>query len=346
MAKENTKKRMVLWMPFIEGGSGADVSTRYLAEILKSLGVEVHLQKFHSYYQFVPWLLSSIKKPEGTNLILTNSWNGFVFARKDSKLVVVDRLCVNDPTLERYKSFAQRIYHDYLVKKYVTLSANAADSLVAVSNYTASLYPQELGLEKPQVILNAVDTDFFKPLAKKCLSSGKFRILFVGNLSKRKGVDLLGGIMQRLGENYELFYTAGLRGNALQNSSHNMFQLGVLNQEEMREQYQLADILLCPSRGEGLSRAVMESLACGTPVVATNISSMPEAVNDEVGALCSLDDVGSFVDAIKKITKDKESYSQMSLNARERAIERFSLSRMANEYIQIFERLVAGVKEG
>lgn len=334
-------RNLILWMPFIEGGSGADVSTKYLAEIFRSMGIKVNLQKFHSYYQFAPWLLARVKPPEGTDIILTNSWNGFAFARQGSKLVVVDRLCVHDPSLEPYKGFVQKVFHNCFVKKFVIASANAADAVVAVSDYTASLYPKVLRLAKPKVILNAVDTSFFKPLEKNHSLSDKIRILFVGNLSKRKGVDLLAPIMAELGGGFELYYTAGLRGNELQNIEQNMHKLGVLSQEQMREQYQCADILVFPSRGEGLPRAVMEALSCGTPVVSSDASSMPEAVDESVGALCPVDDVSSFVNAIQSITLDKNKYFDLSVNARNRATERFSLTRMANEYIELFDRLLS-----
>lgn len=335
-------QNLTLWMPYISGGSGADVSTRYMANKLIDLGLTVHLQAFNTNFQFIPWILKGISAPVGTNLIVANSWNAFAFARPKCKLVVIDRLCVHDPALEPYKSFAQKIFHNYFVKRYVLASARRADASVAVSKYTADLYPKELNLPRPQAITNAVDTDFFTPCNsyKKPINDRNIRLLFVGNLTTRKGADMLSPIMQKLGGGYELFYTAGLRKNNLPNQSPNMYPLGRLDQYQMREQYQKADLLIFPSRAEGLPRAVMESLACGTPVVSTDASSMPEAIDETVGVLCPRDDIDSFVAGVKKLTSSQTVLDKLSANARIRAVERFSLTRMINEYISLFSTLI------
>lgn len=331
-----------IWMPYIEGGSGADVSTAYLAAGLQKAGYDIVLQRFHSYYQFAPWLLKRVSAPPKTNITLTNSWNGFAFVRHGTRLVAVDRLCVHDPALEPYKTTGQRLYHNQLIRRYVTATAKRADALVAVSNYTANLYPRELGLPRPTVITNAVDTDFFIPAKKvnPAIEQRTVRLLFVGNLSRRKGADMLTPIMRCLGEGFELYYTTGLRASSLTEILPNMHPLGRLNQTQMREQYQAADFLLFPSRGEGLPRAVMEALSCGTPVVAAKVSSLPEAVDEQVGALCPLDDVNAFAATVRRLACCQNQYNQFVMSARQRAEERFSLTRMLKEYMALFETIM------
>ena len=333
---------LCVWVPYISNYGGSDVSNRTIAEGLTKAGVKVYLQSFHYYFEFAPWLLSRKKAPPSTSIILANSWYGFAFARPGCRLVTVDRLCVHDPVLEPYKKFGQRIFHNQLIKRYVVASAKQADTTVAVSHYTADLYPQELGLPRPLVITNAVDTDFFVPApnGKPSLRGRKVKLLFVGNLIARKGVDMFAPIMQRLGPGYELYYTAGLRTRDMLEKSKNMYPLGKLDQAQILKEYQKADLLLFPSRGEGLPRAVMEALACGTPVVASRVSSLPEAIDEKVGELCPMDDVDAFVQAIKRLTNDQDQLVKFSENARSRALERFSLTRMIQEYIDLFQRII------
>lgn len=324
-------------------GSGADVSTRYLAAGLEKAGTEVELQAFHHYFEFMPELLSKIRAPSNSDIILTNSWNGFAFYRLGAKLVTVDRLFVLDPLLEKYKSFAQRHYHRVLIRRYIGESLKKAHAVVSVSHYTARVIQNIMRVPKPHVILNAVDTEFFTPLA--CLpqkhSQRPVRLLFSGNLSKRKGADLLAPIMRRLGRGFELYYTSGLRKYHLTDAVRGiMHPLGSLSQKQMREQYRKADLLLLPSRGEGLSRAIMESLACGTPVVASDVSSMPEAITPKVGRLCPVDNVDAFANAVKEITSDMDMLYAMRLAARERAERFFNLGRMVNQYLELFGMLL------
>ena len=302
----------------------------------------MHEQAFGRYYEFAPWLLKTAEPPNGCEAIITNTWNGFAFARPGIPMVTVDRLFVLDPMLEPYKSTAQRIYHHLLVQNFVKSSARAADQVVAVSEYTADTFARKLGFPRPRVILNAVDTEFFSPPRnpRRITPGQPRRLLYVGTLSRRKGSDLLAPIMRQLGDAYQLYYTGSPDAPILdQDLPANMHALGRLDPHQIREQYQQAHLLLFPSRGEGLARAIMEALACGTPVVAGNISSMPEAVDDRVGCLCPSDDVTAFVQAITRITSEDRVWQVYADAARQRARERFCFMRLLDQ----FEGLLAGL---
>ena len=334
---------MKIWIPYIAAGSGSDISTHYLAAGLKKFGCEVIIQSFNRYFEFAPGILKRVTPPADTDIILTNSWNGFAFMRPGARMVTVDRLFVLDPALEPYKSKLQRYYHHSLVRHFVRQSLNHADAVVAVSHYTADILARTLHCSRPHVIVNAVDTDFFSPPPsnKKPLLNRPVRLLYVGNLSARKGTDLLAPIARGLASGYELRYTSGLRpAKNFKNNPPNLLPIGSLNQEEVREAYRQADLLIFPSRGEGLPRAVMEAMACGTHVVAANVSSLPEAVSNHVGRLCPVDDVMSFVNAIHELTQDPIALHNMSMNARSHAEQHFNLNRMIEEYIVLFEQVL------
>ena len=338
---------MKIWMPFLAAGTGADVSTRYLAEGLRGRGHDVVLQAFSKRFEPAPWLLKGTAAPVGCDAIITNTWNGFAFARRGIPMVTVDRLFVLDPALSPYKSTAQKIYHNALIRSFVRRSALAADAVVAVSQYTADVFARQLALPHPQVILNAVDTDFFRPSGEtgRPRAGRPWRLLYVGTLSRRKGADLLAPIMRALGSDYELRFTGHSSAAVLgKNLPANMHPLGSLSQEEVLAEYRSADLLVFPSRGEGLARAVMESLACGTPVVVTKASSMPEAVDETVGRLFSPDDTSEIVAAVRSITTSTETLGSLSANARQRALSRFALDRMLDDFEGLLSTLEAGGK--
>ena len=335
---------MKIWLPYLRAGTGSDVSTYYLAKGLRERGHQVFDQGFSRRYELAPWLLRTTPQPRGCDVTITNTWNGFAFARKGIPMVTVDRLGLFDPTLNPYKSKAQRIYHNLFVRQFIRRSARAASQVVAVSERTADVFAQQFDVPRPKVILNAVDTDFFSPpeRTRRIEQNQTRRLLYVGTLSRRKGVDLLSSVMRSLGDAYELYYTGSADAPIFgKDRLPNMHALGRLDQDAMREEYRKAHALLFPSRGEGLARAIMESLACGTPVAAANISSMPEAVNEQVGRLCPPDDVTSFAAAIKDLTTDDPTWQQYSRAARQRAEERFCLNRLLDE----FEVLLTGLVE-
>ena len=336
-------KLMKIWLPYTTGGSGTDVFTHYLARGLTEAGHEVVVQAFPHRWQYFPWRLKLAHAPLGTDIALANSWNGFAFRRPGLKLVTVEHLFVLDPVLSPYKTAAQAFFHNTLVRYYEWASMRASDAQVAVSEYTANAHHATLGGPLPQVILNGIDTEFFHPSMKERqpLDGRPFRLLFVGNMSRRKGADLIPAIMERLGEGYELYYTSGLRVDDPFKNIPRMYPLGRLNKEQVREEYRKADLLLFPTRLEGLPLVAMEAMACGTPVVASNASSLPEVIEDRInGRLCTKDDAGAFCDALRELKKAPEELNALSKAALDTAIKKFSIDRMVVEYIQLFSELL------
>lgn len=89
----------------------------------------------------------------------------------------------------------------------------------------------------------------------------------------------------------------------------------------------------------------MEAMSCGVPVVAANVSSLPEAVDNEVGRLCEPDKVDCFVEAIEEISSNKEHLLLMSRNSRNRALRKFCIDRMLSEYVDEFENVITKRKQ-
>lgn len=81
--------------------------------------------------------------------------------------------------------------------------------------------------------------------------------------------------------------------------------------------YQAADLTIVPSQyTEGFGRVICESLACGTPVVASKIGGIPDAMDETVGILSSID-VDSFAKALQRISEDRALYERCRLRIRE-----------------------------
>ena len=337
---------MKIWLPYIRCGSGTDVYTERLAKATVSAGHEAVVSPFAHCWQYFPWRLRLIEPPPGVEVILANTWNGFVFHRSGSKLVVVEHHCIFDPAYSPHRSLLQAVFHETLVRRFEQASLRTADALVAVSAYTARMVQKTLGGPMAEVIHNGIDTNFFRPgqQAKTSTKDRTVRLLFVGNLSRRKGADLLPNIMRKLGPGYELRYTSGLRTNDPYVNVPGMKPLGRLTQQQMLDAYRHADIVLFPTRLEGFGYAAAEAMACGTPVVATDCSSLPELIDDGVtGRLCPMDDVKAFAAAVSELVAQPERSLQMGRKARKAIEKQFTLKRMVHEYIGLFENLLGNV---
>jgi len=334
---------MKIWFPYIYAGTGSDQFTKVLSEALRARGHEVIVSCFSHAWQYFPWRLFIEPVPAGTDIIVANSWNAFAFKRPKSKLVVVEHLFVLDPALGPYRSYAQSIFHNILVRYFVGSSYQAADKVVALSKYAwqrmVDVFPQL----NPVIIRNGIDTDYFNPATdgKESLEGRKVRLLFVGNPTQRKGADLLPQIIRQLGQGFELYYTSGLHMEDTFRGISGMVPLGRLDRVGVKAAYRAADLFLFPSRLEGMPLAVMEALSCGTPAVVSDASSFPEMIQNSVnGRVCRKDDVCGMVDAIRDTVFDLHKLSLMGKAARESALEQFSLSRMVREYEQLLKSML------
>ena len=333
---------MKFWLPFTEGNSGSDISIRQLALALDKLGHTAVVTTFPHYYQYMPWLLKFKATPDNIDCIIGNSWNAFAFKRPAIPLITVERLFVLDKEYAPYKSVAQTIFHNFFLKHWLKLSYKNADSIVALSQSTAVGIRSVFTWAKPYVIMNAVDINYFKPMTSPVIgkTNTSLKLLYVGNISKRKGTDLLIPIIDKLGDSVHLFYTADRSTNTIDDHI-NTTCLGRLNLSEVKQAYQDADLLILPTRLEGLPRAAMESIACGTPVISSDASSLPEIViNAITGYVCKKDNINSFVETINKLINNKKEIEELSYTSRQYAEENLDLKVMAEKYIVLAASLV------
>jgi glycosyltransferase involved in cell wall biosynthesis len=104
-----------------------------------------------------------------------------------------------------------------------------------------------------------------------------------------------------------------------------------------------ADVKVLPSRAavETMPLAVLEAMACGTPVIASRVGSVPEFVTEgETGRLIEPGDAESLARAIAMALDDREATRAMADTARCRVETRYSIERTARQYEQLFDEIM------
>lgn len=106
--------------------------------------------------------------------------------------------------------------------------------------------------------------------------------------------------------------------------------------------YSASDLFIAPSIQENLSNTVMESLSCGTPVLAFNIGGMPDMINHlQNGYLASTVNSNDLLDGMLWfINLDENTKINLCINARKSVVDKFSPEKIANKYIDIYEKLL------
>lgn len=326
-------------MPVIRGGGGFEVYHERLREALTPLGIEVSIRYFPEFFWLLPSLINLFYRPrEHYDIVHTIPDYGYIFRNWGRKYVLTNHHLVFDKTNIRYSSLVQKLYYRFLLKRRIEKSLKGTNQIISVSNYSKSAL-QTMFHKSSKVIHNGIDVHFYKP-SKIMRHDGKKRILFVGNLIKRKGIDIIPKIIERLGAKYELYYTQGLRtNNRIQ--CKNCYPLGKLTEMELIHEYNKCDMLLHPSRLEGFGYSAAEAMACGKPVIAANSSSLPELIiHGKGGALCKTDDINDFVENIRMIGRNRQLRNNMGVYNRKRIMQLFSLSTMGKQYAELYANLL------
>lgn len=189
--------------------------------------------------------------------------------------------------------------------------------------------------------------------------TGRFRVLAVGRLVRKKGFDVLIDAAERLCRagvplDVRIVGSDGDHADQLRRMARDRRLEGVVHffgpqdQRTLRDWYREADVFCLPCRvledgdRDGIPNVIMEAMACGTPVVTTSVSGIPEMVRDRVnGLLVPPDDPGTLADALTEAVTDRGLRAAMSDAARATAERLFDGDRLAGELAAIFREAVA-----
>lgn len=325
----------------IRGNSGVDVWAESLFNGIIQQGHECTLNLRSPLYKFIPFPIISNKSFRPPDVIHSNSMDGYL-VRDGCPLLVTEHHVVHDPVYNPYKALSQKIFHRWIYRS-EQKTLNVAALVTCVSKYTLKQLELVFGYSDAKLVYNGIDTEVFRPFKVKetfeIIPKKKCVLFFSGNLSKRKGGDLLAPIMKILGDNFTLIIASGHTGKAI-SGQKNIINLGYLPKHKLGEIYNICDIFLSPTRLEGFGLSIAEAMACEKPVIATNCSAVPELIiNEKGGFLCNMDNIREFADRISYLSQEQEERERMGRFNRERVIECFDINKMVKKYITLYRSL-------
>ena len=233
----------------------------------------------------------------------------------------------------------------------------AADQIISVSSHTAKDVIQNLKInpEKITVIPNAVDT-IFRPLKldeicsfrkSQKLSSDTLCLLNVGSNHPRKNIATILEVLLILKKrNLPIhLWKVGTDFNTEQKSfiqKHSLERyvtyLGAPNKTTLVQVYNAADVLVAPSVYEGFGLTILEAMACGTAVVTSNVSSLPEVAGDAAILLAPLD-VKEIASTLHQLYGDPEYRQELVQKGLER-VKQFTWKNTAEQVANVYEKVL------
>ncbi|MBM3309158.1 MAG: glycosyltransferase family 4 protein [Candidatus Altiarchaeales archaeon] len=209
------------------------------------------------------------------------------------------------------------------------------------------------------VVPNGVDVEVFKPLETSRdeknfvvpydapLCGTPTVVLAVSRLAREKGLDTLIRACSQIECNFKLLI-AGF-GPELENLrqlsknagvSDRVEFLGFVGHEKLPELYSQADVFVQPSMRDPFPHTILEALACGRPVISSDVSGgLDDVVAKEVGLRFQPGNVSQLKDCLDKMA-DKTFRNSIAKNCRKFAVEKFGWERIAGEYIKVYEKVL------
>ena len=106
------------------------------------------------------------------------------------------------------------------------------------------------------------------------------------------------------------------------------------------------DALIVPSLWEGFGLVTLEAMALSKPIVASNVSALPEIIShDETGLLVPLADSAALADSILNLLRDPAKAKEMGQRGRARLEKEFTVQRMAQRHAAVYKEAASRVPE-
>ena len=241
------------------------------------------------------------------------------------------------------------------LRLFTRLSVRRAARVIVVSENTRRDAALLLGipLERIVVIPNGVDETFCPIQDQSRIAAFRRRrsipdriILFVGTIEPRKNVGTLIRAYAQLKEKGTVDHKLVIGGSkgwmyeptfALVEElglSDEVILPGFLSPEELPLWYNAAELFAYPSLYEGFGLPPLEAMACGTPVITSNVSALPEVVG-KAGIMVGPHDVEAWAEAIQQVLLDAELRESLSNAGLERAA-RFSWHKTAEMTVDLY----------
>ncbi len=246
-----------------------------------------------------------------------------------------------------------RVYRYLWLRRLVGLTSHG---FVAMSAHIERWLTEVVRIAPRKVtqIYNGVDVESFAPATTRA-GSADARSIVIGSVGRLEAVKDPGNLLEafvRLVEGDARMAGVRLRiigDGALRSALEERARAaGVASQcefagsrEDVASELRRLDLFVLTSLNEGISNTILEAMATGLPVVATDVGGNPELVVAELnGALVPAGDPEALAAELRRYVLDPELRARQGAAARRRALERFGIDAMVDRYAELYESLL------
>jgi glycosyltransferase involved in cell wall biosynthesis len=240
--------------------------------------------------------------------------------------------------------------YNWLAARLESFTLPRTEGIVCITNYTLNLVKPLA--RKTWVLPNAVDAGFFDVQPAPDLSAPPIG-LCVGTIDARKNPNAFIRALDPVASKNKfrlLFASETIKGKYGEEFRQLVRErpwcehIGFLNREQLKARLATASFLALPTREDNCPMVVLEAMAAGVPVMASNVGGVPDLIQHEVnGLLCDPENPETFRAGVARLLEDRPFAARLATEARVQARQRFHPLVIAMRHLEIY-REVIGVK--
>jgi alpha-maltose-1-phosphate synthase len=332
-----------------------------------------HIKMFHNLSKNVEMSQHTMQ----ADIIHCHTWYTHLAGIFSRELLQVP-LILTTHSLETHRPWkVEQLGNGYFLSRWIENHAyNTADGVIAVSEQMKTDVIEAYGInpEKVKVIHNGIDPEFYKPtfdtnlLLEYGINPEIPFVLFVGRITRQKGISQLISAAKYFAENCQIVLCAGAPDTQeiaketedliaeLKATRNGVILISeMLPREKIKVLYSHARVFACPSLYEPFGIINLEAMSCETPVVGSAVGGIPEIiVEGETGYLIELESVSrtdfnpknpvefqkNFASKVNQLLADEQLATTMGKAGRKRVLEKFSWESIAKTTYTYYEEVI------
>ena len=213
------------------------------------------------------------------------------------------------------------------------------DAIIVVSNSQTEFFSDLVGPERVFYVPHGIDVDYFKPKSKETNPATDLRCLFVGNhLRDFDTLARTAEILASSSNNVRFSVVASRKVHSYFTGMKKIELYAGISDEKLLELYQESDILVLPLFDCTANNSLLEAMACGLPIVSTDLPGVRDYANDTCALLTPKGDPQALAEAILCLQEDKVLREKMASASRARAQD-FSWQKVASRVREVYARV-------
>lgn len=328
---------------FDSAGLNSNFATKKLIKEIKAFGPDIiHLHNLHGYYINVKILFNFLleyNKPVVWTLHDCWTYTGHCAHFTAIGCNKWKTECAKCPNIKTYPKslFLDRSTRNHKLKKKLFTSLNNV-TIITPSKWLAEVTRQSfMGKYNIYPIPNGVDLKVFKATKgnfrqKYGLENKKIILGVASAWGKNKGLGEFAALAKELGQDFKVVLV-GVGDELAKTLPEEILTIPRTHSvEELAEIYTAADVFLNPSRQETMGLTTVEAMACGTPVVTSNLTAVPEVVTADSGVVCENVEIETIKNAIINVLDHEYPNTR-------KCAEEYEKSAQYQKYIAIYKSL-------